>query len=643
MAFVQVQSLQANIGSSSDVITLSQAATQNNLIVISTKGTGIISSITDNASTPNTYALAKSSVNTTPHDYQYYGVQVTGGATTITVNYSSGVGNRTFVNEFSGGKTTNVTVFDKSAENSGNGSSGSLSLSPTNSGELIVAFKAANTGGTITHTAGTNYTLAPDGTNGSISSAIEYRLSGTTSETAPITWNNSDLWTEVAGAYIPKIAVDVAGNSGDQAAASSYSGSASWNGDNRLLAIDVSMLGAGVTVTAMTYGGTNCTLVGVKSTVTSFGRVEQWIIKQSDASAPAAGANTLAVTLSGSLEFCVEWVSYTNVQQNSPTEAFNAAQATNVGSATDASVGVTSIADQCWIHAAVVANDTSITAGNTTRNNIAGTLGSGANEDNGAAKTPAGVVTMSYSGMGVTTTWAIAGYALRPIGSADATTTSTSSTSSSSSTSSTSSSSSTSSTSSSSSSSSTSSTSSSSSTSSTSSSTSSTSSSSSTSSTSSSSSTSSTSSSTSSTSSSSSTSSTSSSTSSTSSSTSSTSSSSSTSSTSSTSSSTSSTSSSSSTSSTSSSTSSTSSSSSTSSTSSSSSTSHTSSSSSSSSSTSITHSTTFSTSSTSSSSSSSSTSSSTSSTSSSSTSTIFFKPDVDIINRITEIDMKGEF
>lgn len=211
------------------------------------------------------------------------------------------------------------------------------------------------------------------------------------------------------------IAFDAAGNSGDIAAASSYSGSASWSGTNRFLAVDVSMLGPGVTVSSMTYGGAACTLVGVKSTVTSFGRVEQWRICSSDSGAPAAGSNTLAVTLSGSLEFAVEWASYTGVHQTSPTEGFNSAQATNAGSATDASVSVTSVADNCWIHAAVVANDTSITAGNTSRNNVAGTLGSGANEDNGAAKTPAGAVTMSYSGMGITTTWAIAGYAIRPL------------------------------------------------------------------------------------------------------------------------------------------------------------------------------------------------------------------------------------
>lgn len=211
------------------------------------------------------------------------------------------------------------------------------------------------------------------------------------------------------------IAFDAAGNSGDQASANTYSGSASWSGTNRMLAVDVSMLGPGVTVSSMTYGGANCTFIGSKSTVTSLGSVESWRICSSDPSAPGTGANTLVVNLSGTLEFTVEWVSYTGVNQTSPTEGFNSAQATNAGSATDASVVITSVADNCWIHAAVVANDTSITANQTSRNNIAGTLGSGANEDNNAAVTPAGTTTMSYTGMGLTTTWAIAGYAIRPL------------------------------------------------------------------------------------------------------------------------------------------------------------------------------------------------------------------------------------
>lgn len=210
------------------------------------------------------------------------------------------------------------------------------------------------------------------------------------------------------------ISYNQTGNSGDIPAASSYSGSASWSGLNKCLSIDVSMLGPGVTVTSMTYGGAACTFIGSKSTVTSLGSVECWRIIQSDSGAPASGSNTLAITLSSSIEFTIQWTSYEGVNQTTPVEAFNSSQATNAGSATDASVVITTVAPFSWVHATVVANDTSITAGNTTRNNIPGILGSGGNEDSGVAISP-GNKTMSYTGMGVTTTWAIAGYALRPV------------------------------------------------------------------------------------------------------------------------------------------------------------------------------------------------------------------------------------
>lgn len=211
------------------------------------------------------------------------------------------------------------------------------------------------------------------------------------------------------------IAFDVAGNSGDVAAANTYSGSASWNGSNRILSVDVSLLGAGTTVTSMTYGGATCTKIGSRSTVTSLGSVECWRICSSDSGAPGTGANTLVVNLSGSIEFTVEWASYTGVNQTLPTEGFNSNQATNGVGTADATVSITSIADNCWVHAAIVANDNSIIANQTSRNNISGTIGSGANEDNNAAVTPAGSTTMSYSGVGSFITWAIAGYAIRPL------------------------------------------------------------------------------------------------------------------------------------------------------------------------------------------------------------------------------------
>lgn len=208
------------------------------------------------------------------------------------------------------------------------------------------------------------------------------------------------------------VTFEAAANSGYTAATTSFSGSASWFRDNRLLAIDVSMFGPGVTVSSMTYGGAACTLIGAQSTVTSFGRVEQWIIKQSDSGAPGTGANTLAVTLSGSVAFAITWTAYSGVHQTVPTEAFNSAQATNVGAA-DATVNITTVAVNDWVHGAIATNDTAITANQTSRNNVTGALGSGADEDTGPIASP-GATAISYTGVGALATWAIAGYAIRP-------------------------------------------------------------------------------------------------------------------------------------------------------------------------------------------------------------------------------------
>jgi hypothetical protein len=214
--------------------------------------------------------------------------------------------------------------------------------------------------------------------------------------------------------YTPGIAFDAASNSGDQAASANYTFARTVTGSNTFLAVDVELLTlTGATVTSVTDddgGGNNAmVLLGARSTVTGAGRVECWGL-----AAPATGTKNIRVILSSSIESAATAVSYTGVHQTFSTEGFNSNQATNSGSATDASVAITSVADNCWIHAACVANDTSITANQTSRNNISGTLGSGANEDNNTAVSPAGSTTMSYTGMGITATWAIAGYAIRP-------------------------------------------------------------------------------------------------------------------------------------------------------------------------------------------------------------------------------------
>lgn len=203
------------------------------------------------------------------------------------------------------------------------------------------------------------------------------------------------------------ISFDSASNSGYQAASSSYSWSHTCTGDNRFLAVDVSLLSAGSNVTSITYNGVPLVQIGAQSTVTSFGRVECWGLSN-----PSSGTNIIAITLSGSIASAGTAVSYTGVNQYIPSESFSSNQSTNVGAA-DATVSVTTLSDQDWIHAAIATSDSSITAGQTSRNNITGVGGSGANEDFGP-QSP-GSKTMSYTGVGALATWAIGAYGIRPV------------------------------------------------------------------------------------------------------------------------------------------------------------------------------------------------------------------------------------
>src|ERR1019366_5497518 len=74
---------------------------------------------------------------------------------------------------------------------------------------------------------------------------------------------------------------------------------------------------------------------------------------------------------------------------------------------------VTPVANNTWIHAAVATDDSSITANQTSRNNVTGATGSGADEDTGPIS-PAAATVVSYTNVGAAQTWAIGGYAIRP-------------------------------------------------------------------------------------------------------------------------------------------------------------------------------------------------------------------------------------
>lgn len=207
------------------------------------------------------------------------------------------------------------------------------------------------------------------------------------------------------------IQFDAASNSGYQTAQSTYTWNHTCTGSNRHLLVGISMLSvAGSSVSGITYNGVAMTFLGAKASVSGAIRVELWGLV-----APATGTNAIAVTLSASLDSVGGAISTTGVHQTSPTEAFNSASATNVGAA-DATVDVTTVADNDWVLDAVATSDTTITVTGTQtqRSNVSGALGSGATGSQGP-KTPPGTVTSAWTNVGALATWSIAAIALRPI------------------------------------------------------------------------------------------------------------------------------------------------------------------------------------------------------------------------------------
>lgn len=206
------------------------------------------------------------------------------------------------------------------------------------------------------------------------------------------------------------IVFDAATASGYKTASSSYNFSHTTAGSNRYLRVCVSMLSVGgSTVTGITYNSVALSFVGAQASVSGAVRVEEWGLV-----APATGSNTVAVTLSTALDSAAGAGSYTGVQQTSPRETYQSAQATNVGAA-DATVAVTTVADNAMVVDCVASDDTAITvgAGQVESWNTTGTLGSGA-----ASREPkgtAGSVTMSWTAVGAAATWSIGAVALRPV------------------------------------------------------------------------------------------------------------------------------------------------------------------------------------------------------------------------------------
>lgn len=207
MSWSPVHTSTSTTGSGGTLTNTVTATTAGNILCVAVVVTGngssieTCSSVTDDKG--NTYALIGPVVVTLQSNtYLAYGVQVTGGATTITAHFSgSSFAKRMHADEYNssvGALVSNAAAFDVSTTGTGTSTTPAVStLTPAATGELIVAVLRPQT--SSTQTAGTGYTKYGGVVNGSLNT--EYKLSGAATETAPWTLASSAAWAEIAAAF----------------------------------------------------------------------------------------------------------------------------------------------------------------------------------------------------------------------------------------------------------------------------------------------------------------------------------------------------------------------------------------------------------------------------------------------------------
>jgi hypothetical protein len=180
------------------------ATTRGNLVVLAigiSALTETITSVTDGAGN-NTWNLV-GPIDNVIRCYLAYAVQETGGVTSITINASGAIatkigGGAEFTSSL-GTIDPNATIFELSGNGTGTSTAPACgAFTPAATGDLIVA--SILIPASRTFTAGTNYVLG--GAFGTGILAMEYRLAGTQSETAPASFSSTALtWAEVAAAF----------------------------------------------------------------------------------------------------------------------------------------------------------------------------------------------------------------------------------------------------------------------------------------------------------------------------------------------------------------------------------------------------------------------------------------------------------
>jgi len=203
-AFVQGQT-QAGSSASSVAATFGSSVTAGHLVVVNLvwySSPTVVNSVTDSAS--NTYSLAISNTSTAASAATYYTVATTGGAFTVTVNFSLGAYASITINEYSFTPGTISVSNTNSVANTTNSTPASGNVTFTATKALIIGtIQNATQGETITPSTGftlRNQVLYVGGTNEGVY-ALDY-LNATSSPQNPGgTLGTSAQWTALGASF----------------------------------------------------------------------------------------------------------------------------------------------------------------------------------------------------------------------------------------------------------------------------------------------------------------------------------------------------------------------------------------------------------------------------------------------------------
>lgn len=204
--FNPIQQARNQSATSTGISVTVSATTKGNLVVVGIDmddQVATLTSVTDNATGgSNTYVLSSAVDFSGKRMYVAYGVQINGGATSITTAYSGATAfTRVGVDEYSGNASTNALVFDRASSGTGGGTSISVSsFTPAQDGNLIVAWGMINN--FLVWTAGSGYTLFNGPNPEQLKS--QYKLYSRGAETAPMsTATDSFGWGAYAISFNP--------------------------------------------------------------------------------------------------------------------------------------------------------------------------------------------------------------------------------------------------------------------------------------------------------------------------------------------------------------------------------------------------------------------------------------------------------